>query len=111
MTGAGGEGMVVKPAGNLMIAARGLVQPGVKVRGREYLRIIYGPDYTLEENLPPAGPEPRAKAFAGVARVRPRPRSTPSGGERRGALAGARVRVRRAGHGVRARGPTPLTDF
>jgi hypothetical protein len=43
--------MVVKPAGNLTIAARGLVQPGVKVRGREYLRIIYGPDYTLEENL------------------------------------------------------------
>ena len=40
--------MVVKPAGNLTIAARGLVQPGVKVRGREYLRIIYGPDYTLE---------------------------------------------------------------
>jgi protein phosphatase len=27
------------------------VQPGVKVRGREYLRIIYGPDYTLEQNL------------------------------------------------------------
>jgi polynucleotide kinase-phosphatase len=51
MTDAGGEGMVVKPAGNLTIAARGLVQPGVKVRGREYLRIIYGPDYTLQENL------------------------------------------------------------
>jgi hypothetical protein len=51
MTGAGGEGMVVKPAGNLTLGKRGLVQPGVKVRGREYLRIIYGPDYTLEENL------------------------------------------------------------
>jgi protein phosphatase len=51
MTGAGGEGMVVKPAGNLTTGKRGLVQPGVKVRGREYLRIIYGPDYTLEENL------------------------------------------------------------
>jgi polynucleotide kinase-phosphatase len=51
MTGAGGEGMVVKPAGNLTSGRRGLVQPGVKVRGREYLRIIYGPDYTLEENL------------------------------------------------------------
>jgi protein phosphatase len=24
----------------------GLVQPGLKVRGREYLRLIYGPDYT-----------------------------------------------------------------
>ncbi|WP_236796576.1 polynucleotide kinase-phosphatase [Amycolatopsis sp. GM8] len=51
LTSAGGEGMVVKPAANLTRGTRGLVQPGVKVRGREYLRIIYGPDYTLEENL------------------------------------------------------------
>jgi protein phosphatase len=52
---AGGEGMVVKPAANLTTsdapaqggpAQSGLVQPGLKVRGREYLRIIYGPDYT-----------------------------------------------------------------
>jgi hypothetical protein len=28
-----------------------LVQPGIKCRGREYLRIIYGPDYTEPENL------------------------------------------------------------
>ena len=46
LTEAGGEGMVVKPHGNLVTGRRGLVQPGVKVRGREYLRIIYGPDYT-----------------------------------------------------------------
>jgi polynucleotide kinase-phosphatase len=45
LTAAGGEGMVVKPAANLTRGPRGLVQPGVKVRGREYLRIIYGPDY------------------------------------------------------------------
>jgi hypothetical protein len=51
LTGAGGEGMVVKPAANLTRGTRGLAQPGVKVRGREYLRIIYGPDYTLPENL------------------------------------------------------------
>jgi polynucleotide kinase-phosphatase len=51
LTGAGGEGMVVKPAGNLTRAGRGLAQPGVKVRGREYLRIIYGPDYTAPEHL------------------------------------------------------------
>jgi protein phosphatase len=51
LTGAGGEGMVVKPAANLTRGARGPAQPGVKVRGREYLRIIYGPDYTLPENL------------------------------------------------------------
>jgi protein phosphatase len=47
----GGEGMVVKPAGNLVRGRRGLVQPGLKVRGREYLRIIYGPDYTESANL------------------------------------------------------------
>lgn len=50
-TGAGGEGMVVKPADNLTRAKDRLVQPGVKVRGQEYLRIIYGPDYLLPENL------------------------------------------------------------
>lgn len=42
LTEGGGEGMVVKPAAH----QEGRVQPGVKVRGREYLRIIYGPDYT-----------------------------------------------------------------
>jgi protein phosphatase len=48
----GGEGMVVKPAANLVRGSRrGLVQPGLKVRGPEYLRIIYGPDYDLPENL------------------------------------------------------------
>jgi protein phosphatase len=51
LTASGGEGMVVKPSANLTRGARGLVQPGVKVRGREYLRIIYGPDYTLPANL------------------------------------------------------------
>jgi protein phosphatase len=56
LTAAGGEGMVVKPAANLTHGAhgpsdRGLVQPGLKVRGREYLRIIYGPDYTEPANL------------------------------------------------------------
>ncbi|MFI9122726.1 polynucleotide kinase-phosphatase [Streptomyces bikiniensis] len=52
LTGAGGEGMVVKPLAALVRDAKGrLVQPGVKVRGREYLRIIYGPEYTRPENL------------------------------------------------------------
>ncbi len=60
LTAAGGEGMVVKPAANLTRARRGsgsseqghgLVQPGLKVRGREYLRLIYGPDYTEPANL------------------------------------------------------------
>jgi protein phosphatase len=51
LTAAGGEGMVVKPAANLTRGPRGLVQPGIKVRGREYLRIIYGADYTAPANL------------------------------------------------------------
>lgn len=51
LTDAGGEGMVVKPADNLTRGAKGLVQPGLKVRGREYLRLIYGPDYTQPVNL------------------------------------------------------------
>lgn len=52
LTADGGEGMVVKPLANLSRNPKGgLVQPGLKVRGREYLRLIYGPDYLLEENL------------------------------------------------------------
>ena len=51
LTASGGEGMVVKPADNLVRGSRGLAQPGLKVRGREYLRIIYGPDYTEPANL------------------------------------------------------------
>ncbi|MFE5190778.1 polynucleotide kinase-phosphatase [Streptomyces sp. NPDC056628] len=52
MTGRGGEGMVVKPLGAVVRDERGrLVQPGIKCRGREYLRIIYGPEYTRPENL------------------------------------------------------------
>jgi protein phosphatase len=53
LTDTGGEGMVVKPWANLTRSSSGkrLVQPGVKVRGREYLRIIYGPDYTMASNL------------------------------------------------------------
>ncbi|MFD0317857.1 polynucleotide kinase-phosphatase [Streptomyces flavalbus] len=52
MTGRGGEGMVVKPLGALVRTPEGrLVQPGVKCRGREYLRIIYGPEYTRPDHL------------------------------------------------------------
>ena len=52
MTGRGGEGMVVKPVDALVRDTSGrLVQPGIKCRGREYLRIIYGPEYTRPENL------------------------------------------------------------
>lgn len=51
MTAAGGEGMVVKPADFVAHGSDGLVQPAVKCRGREYLRIIYGPDYDSPTNL------------------------------------------------------------
>ncbi|MFE2100884.1 polynucleotide kinase-phosphatase [Streptomyces sp. NPDC059468] len=52
MTGRGGEGMVVKPVGAVVRSPEGrLVQPGIKCRGREYLRIIYGPEYTRPDNL------------------------------------------------------------
>ncbi|MFF2085977.1 polynucleotide kinase-phosphatase [Nocardia sp. NPDC058176] len=52
LTEAGGEGMVIKPYAGLSHRANGkLVQPGIKCRGREYLRIIYGPDYTTPTHL------------------------------------------------------------
>jgi protein phosphatase len=51
LTGAGGEGMVVKPLDFAVRGKRGLVQPAVKCRGREYLRIIYGPEYDRPENI------------------------------------------------------------
>ncbi|MFE5025000.1 polynucleotide kinase-phosphatase [Streptomyces sp. NPDC056656] len=52
MTGRGGEGMVVKPVEALTRDGKGrLVQPGIKCRGREYLRIIYGPEYTRPDHL------------------------------------------------------------
>jgi hypothetical protein len=52
LTGCGGEGMVVKPLEFIERGKKGLVQPALKCRGPEYLRVIYGPDYTAEEHLP-----------------------------------------------------------
>ena len=51
MTESGGEGMVVKPLEFVVRGPRGLVQPAMKCRGREYLRIIYGPEYTAPANI------------------------------------------------------------
>lgn len=51
LTAHGGEGMVVKPMEFIARGRRGLTQPAVKCRGPEYLRIIYGPEYLLPENL------------------------------------------------------------
>jgi protein phosphatase len=52
LTVRGGEGMVVKPLEfTVAKGRRGLVQPALKCRGSEYLRIIYGPDYDVADNL------------------------------------------------------------
>jgi protein phosphatase len=51
LTQSGGEGMVLKPLDFIATGKKGLIQPAVKCRGREYLRIIYGPAYTDQENL------------------------------------------------------------
>ncbi|CAK7024596.1 polynucleotide kinase-phosphatase [Saezia sanguinis] len=52
LTGEGrGEGMVIKPVAGIVKGEKGLMQPAIKCRGREYLRIIYGPTYSEPENL------------------------------------------------------------
>jgi polynucleotide kinase-phosphatase len=51
LTGRGGEGMVVKPRSFIAKNSRGFAQPAVKIRGREYLRIIYGPEYTAPDQM------------------------------------------------------------
>ncbi|MDR0312389.1 MAG: AAA family ATPase [Treponema sp.] len=47
----GGEGMVVKPFDFISLKGGEILQPAVKCRGVEYLRIIYGPEYLLSGNL------------------------------------------------------------
>ena len=51
LTTSGNEGMVVKPLEFISKGRRGYTQPAIKCRGPEYLRIIYGPEYLLAENL------------------------------------------------------------
>jgi protein phosphatase len=51
LTSDGNEGMVVKPLDFISKGRRGFAQPAIKCRGPEYLRIIYGPEYLLPENL------------------------------------------------------------
>ena len=109
LTGRGGEGMVVKPLAFIHKGRRGLSQPAVKCRGREYLRIIYGPDYTSEENLS------RLRS-RGLGRKRSLALGEfalgVEGLERfvraRAAAAGPRVRFRRACPGERAGGPEAM---
>jgi protein phosphatase len=51
LTDKGGEGMVVKPLDYIARGKKGLLQPAIKCRGPEYLRIIYGPEYLRPANL------------------------------------------------------------
>jgi protein phosphatase len=51
ITSTGREGMVVKPLDFIAKGRRAFAQPAIKCRGPEYLRIIYGPEYLLPENL------------------------------------------------------------
>lgn len=51
LTKKGGEGMVVKPYDFIVYGKNGFLQPAVKCRGSEYLRIIYGPEYDMPENI------------------------------------------------------------
>jgi protein phosphatase len=51
ITAGASEGMVIKPVDGIVSGRKGLVQPAIKCRGREYLRIIYGPTYTEPDNL------------------------------------------------------------
>ena len=72
LTGHGGEGMVVKPYDFIVKGQRGLVQPAVKCRGREYLRIIYGPEYTAPENLERLRARPVNQTLPGAPGICPR---------------------------------------
>jgi protein phosphatase len=51
LTASGGEGMVVKPLDFIPRFRGELIQPAVKCRGREYLRVVYGPEYTSPDHL------------------------------------------------------------
>jgi protein phosphatase len=51
LTAHGGEGVVVKPLEFVAHGERGIMQPALKVRGAEYLRIVYGPEYSLPRHL------------------------------------------------------------
>ncbi|MDR0916301.1 MAG: polynucleotide kinase-phosphatase [Oscillospiraceae bacterium] len=51
LTADGGEGMVVKPYDFTVFKGSTMLQPAVKCRGREYLRIIYGAEYTTAEHM------------------------------------------------------------
>ena len=70
LTAHGGEGMVIKSLDFIVQGKRGLVQPAVKCRGREYLRIIYGPRIYIASKLrTPPVPWAFSQTFLGTSRV------------------------------------------
>jgi hypothetical protein len=70
LIGAGGEGMVVKPHEFVARGKKGILQPAIKCRGPEYLRIIYGPDYAMPEHLERLRARPRRQAEPRDPRIR-----------------------------------------
>ena len=103
--------MDVKPMEFIVRGRRSLTQSAVKCRGPEYLRIIYGPEYSLPENLEPlrsrsiSGKRSLAlREFAlGIEALEFRPKRT--------AEASARVRLRSPRIGKRASRSSPLGAF
>ncbi|MGJ5676128.1 MAG: polynucleotide kinase-phosphatase [Nostochopsis sp.] len=53
LTAMGGEGMVIKPMQFIVKNNQGIIQPAVKCRGQEYLRTVYGSEYSTPENMKP----------------------------------------------------------
>jgi protein phosphatase len=51
LTNAGGEGCVIKTLDYTIKQNGKLLQPMIKCRGREYLRLIYGPTYSMQKKL------------------------------------------------------------
>ena len=103
LTDRGSEGMVVKPEHYVAHNGERLLQPAVKCRGPEYLRIIYGPEIQRRgESRPPARPWPGRQAPVGDAGVRPWRGRTGTLRRARAAAPRTRVRVCRARHGIGA---------
>ena len=103
------RGMVVKPLDFVASGRAGLVQPAVKCRGREYLRIIYGPD-TRPENLERLRSRGLGRKRSLALREFASASRRSSASSRRAAAAGPRVRLRRAGAGERTGRPAALTE-
>ncbi len=51
LTAMGREGVVIKPMQYIIKNNRGIIQPAMKCRGQEYLRTVYGLEYSTPENM------------------------------------------------------------